>query len=115
MLKLVPVLTMVKVCGSGSAPPYTLVKFMAFTWLITLAPTIAVTETVTLLPAVRKTSSPTKVPAISPCRGRFCLSTEMLTREGAVPLRADALIQLPPSDVLVAWDQFNVPDPPFRI
>jgi hypothetical protein len=65
-LKEMPVLAMVKVCGSGFGPPNALAKLMAFTWRKTLSPTTTLTGTLTLLPADRNTSSPLNVPAISP-------------------------------------------------
>ena len=40
---------------------------------------------------------------------------EMLTTEGAAPVVAEALSQLPPSAVLSVSVQLRVPDPPFRI
>jgi hypothetical protein len=51
---------------------------------------------------------------VIPWPGRFAFTSVMFMVEGAVPLVADALSQLPPSTVLVASVQFSVPVPPLR-
>jgi hypothetical protein len=49
-LNAVPGVAIVKVCGSGSAPPYGFVKLIGLTWLNTLGPTRTLMGMVTLLP-----------------------------------------------------------------
>jgi hypothetical protein len=71
---------------------------------------------VTSSPVVdRKTICPLKVPAANPPEGRTLGLIDTLTVEGAVPLSAEALNQLPPSAVLVDSVQCKVPVPAFLI
>src|ERR1700680_4287598 len=56
-----------------------------------------------------------KVPAVKPPPGRVGTDTPTVTSEGAVPLGAEIVSQLPPSEVVLVRVQFNIPDPPFRI
>ena len=65
-VKLAPVLAMSRVCGSGFAPPATMVKLMGFTWLKTFDPTVTHTGMVPASPAVCTNTWPQKVPAMSP-------------------------------------------------
>ena len=113
--KFVPVLATARICGSGFAPPWAIVKLMAFTCAKTFGPTVTLTGMVTSSPVVCNTICPLKVPAADPLDGRAPGLIDTLTVEGAVPLRADALNQLPPSAVLVDSAQCNVPVPAFLI
>src|SRR5947208_2801638 len=51
---------------------------------------------------------------VVPPLGRFALLTPMVMGEGAVPLEAEEVSQLPPDAVLALTVQFNVPDPALR-
>ena len=113
--KFVPVLATDKICGSGFAPPAGMLKLMGFTCTKTLVPTVTLTGMVTTSPEPCKTTCPLKVPAMAPPFGRALGVTDILTVVGAVPLAADALSHAPPSAVLVARVQCNVPDPAFLI
>ena len=73
------------------------------------------TGMVTLSPDVWNSNWPTKVPADAPPPGRPALVMRIEIVDGAAPLEADGLSQLPPSAVLAARVQFNVPDPEFGI
>src|ERR1700684_3138790 len=114
-LKFVPVLATARICGKGFAPPWGMVKLIAFTCAKTLGPTTTLTGMVTSSPVVCSTSCPLKVPAASPLEGRALGLIDTLTVEGAVPLKAEAVNQLPPSAVLVDSVQCNVPVPAFLI
>ena len=114
-MKFVPRLAIVSVCGSGLAPPNGLVKSMPFTWLNALSSTMTMTGMVTLMPVVCSTTCPMNVPASSPPPGRLATATPTDSTEGAVPLEADSVSQLPPSAVLPAAVQLSEPVPPFRI
>ena len=67
-----------------------------------------------MLPAVWNTIWPLKVPAIKPALGKLAVMIPMVSLVGAVPLGADIVSQLPPSEVLVPAVQFNVPTPALR-
>ena len=113
-VKFVPVLTTGRICGSGFAPPSGITKLMAFSWLKTLGPTTTPMGIVTTsLPAVN-TSWPLKVLAVSPWPGRFAVTTETVTVEGAFPLAGDTVNQAPPSAVLPFTVQLSVPLPALR-
>ena len=92
-----------------------MVKLSGFIWANTLGPTVTATGMVTVSPNVWNRNWPTKVPADAPPPGRAALVTPMVMVDGAVPLEAEAVNQLPPTAVLADTVQFKVPDPPFRI
>src|ERR1700733_7554203 len=114
-LKAVPVLAMLRTCGSGFAPANGMVKLIGFTWLKTEAPTVTLTGIVTLLPAAVNTSSPTKVPAVSPPPGKLPGTIATAKVEGATPDVGATPSQLPPSAVLLATVQLKDPVPLLRI
>src|ERR1700722_403992 len=95
--KAVPVLATVITWDKGLAPPKALVKYSGSTCRNTFAPTTAETGMVTRLDALCNTTCPTNVPATRSSPGR--LAGLMLTDrvEGAVPLGAERVSQLPPS------------------
>src|SRR5215471_17278234 len=115
-LKVMPVLGIIKVCGSGSAPANGFVKLIPLICLNTLAPIVTPTGTVTLsvAPEVWSLIWPMKVPAFAPAPGRFAVTSDTLTFADPVPLVEETLSQFPPSAVLVLKLQFNVPVPPLR-
>src|ERR1700680_4976512 len=113
--KFVPALTTGRICGNGFAPPSDMTKLMAFSCLKTLGPTTTPMGIVTTSFAAVNTSWPLKVPAVSPCPGRFLVTTETVTLEGAFPLPGDTVNQAPPSAVLPCTAQLNVPLPALRI
>src|ERR1019366_4301620 len=97
-----PGLVIVMVCGSGFAPPNTLVKLIALTWLKILLPTTTLTGTVTLPVEDWNRSWPINVPAMSPPFGRFGTDTPIVMTDGAVPLVVETVGQFPPSEGLPA-------------
>src|SRR5579872_616084 len=101
--------------GSGLAPPKGMVKLSALIWLNTLVPTNTFTGTVMLVPGAVSRRLPVNVPATSPPPGKFATWMPTDRIDGAVPLLAETVNQFPPSDVVGVTDQFNVPDPAFRI
>ena len=107
---------MVKVCGSGLAPPKTFVKFMGFTWLKRLfVPTTTLTGIVTLPLAAWIIIWPMNVPASKPPPGKLPGTNPTVRNDGALPLVEEMVSQPPPSEVLLVAVQLNVPDPPLRI
>src|SRR5882762_11263162 len=104
-------MAMLRIWARGLAPPNAMVKLSGLTWVNTDVPTVTATGMVTLSPDVWNSNWPTKVPADAPPPGRPALVMRIEIVDGAAPLEADALSQLPPSAVLAARVQFNVPDP----
>src|SRR5580658_4367342 len=92
-----------------------MVKLIAFTCAKTLGPTVTLTGIVTESPVVLNINCPLKVPAANPLPGKRLGLMDMLTVDGAVPLRADAVNQLPPSAVDATIVQLKVPVPAFLI
>ena len=108
-------MAMLRTCARGLAPPNAMVKFSGLIWVNTAVPTVTATGMVMLSPDVWNSNWPTYVPADAPPPGRPALAMPIMIVDGAAPLEADALSQLPPSAVLVVRVQFNVPAPEFRI
>src|ERR1700688_3062526 len=86
-LKLVPALTTGRTCGKGFAPPSSMTKLMAFCCLKTFGPTTTPMGIVTTSFAAVNTNWPLNVPAVRPWPGRFLVTTETVTVEGAFPDR----------------------------
>src|SRR5580692_9913193 len=105
-----------RICGKGFAPANGMVKLMGLTWTNPLPPTRTLTGMVTLLLLPdRNRTWPVKRPGTSPWFCRFWVMIPILTSEGAVPLGADTVSQLPPSDVNTWAVQLRVPVPALRI
>ena len=92
-----------------------MVKLIGFVCRKTEVPTVTVTGMVVVSPVVMRSSSPTNVPAIRPPPGNCVTSIPIAGVEGAVPLDAEGLSQLPVSAVLVVMVQLSVPVPAFLI
>ena len=92
-----------------------MVKLSGLIWVNTAGPTVTATGMVMLSPDVWNRNWPMKVPGDAPPPGRAALLTPMVMVDGAVPLEAEAVNQLPPTAVLAVALQFKVPDPCFRI
>src|ERR1700694_653793 len=108
-------MAMLRTCARGLAPPNAMVKLSGLIWVNMDVPMVTATGMVTLSPDVWNSNWPTKVPADAPPPGRPAVVIRIVTMDGAAPLEADALSQLPPSAVLDVRVQFNVPAPEFRI
>src|SRR6202795_3660214 len=104
-------MAMLRTWARGFAPPNAMVKLRGLIWVNTEAPTVTATGMVTLSPDVWNSNWPTKVPADAPPPGKPALAMPIVMVDGAAPLDADAVSQLPPSAVLEATVQFNVPAP----
>src|SRR5689334_20319286 len=98
-LKLEPVLSIDMVCERGLLPPNCFVKLRLARSTKAAARTVTLTGTVTLPLADRNVNKPVKVPGTNPLPGKLLATTPTVTVEGATPLVAETVSQLPLSEV----------------
>src|SRR5271157_3578933 len=97
--KAAPAVVAVMTWGRGLAPACCMVKSRPFSWTKPVVPTTTLTGIVTELPGAWRSNCPIKTPATNPPLGKLAGTIPTVMISGAVPLDADIVSQLPPSEV----------------